>query len=248
MSAAALAGGVTLGGAAVATWGAVYPGAQIFGPCLRTTGDVTAIALTFDDGPNPAATPALLKVLERNGARATFFVMGTHVRAFPEISREIVAGRHTIANHTETHPNITFLPAKTLHDELSRCHEAIHSATGVPPRWMRPPFGFRGPQLDGVVRRMGYAGVAMWSRWMWDWKPQPPERVIRRLRRAGGGDIVLLHDGDHRNEHGERQHTVKALEYWLPRWKNAGLQFVTVDEIQKRHAVADTTVAAQKTN
>lgn len=244
-----MAGGAILGGAVVATWGAVYPGAQIFGPSLRTTGDAGTIALTFDDGPNPAATPALLEVLERNAAHATFFVMGAHVRAFPEIAREIVAGRHTIANHTETHPNITFLPAKALHDELSRCDEAIHSATGVRPHWMRPPFGFRGPQLDGVVRRMGYAGVAMWSRWMWDWKPQPASNVIRRLRRVGGGDIVLLHDGDHRNVQGERQHTVKALEYWLPRWKDAGLRFVTVDEIHRAATSANAPIAPpEKTN
>ncbi|HEU5410015.1 MAG TPA: polysaccharide deacetylase family protein [Candidatus Acidoferrales bacterium] len=232
MSAATMVREVVFGGAAVATWGAVYPGAQIFGPSLRTTGDLNAIALTFDDGPNPAATPALLELLERNRAKASFFVMGAHVRAFPQIAREIALRGHTIGNHTETHPNVTFLSAKILHDELIRCDEAIHLATGLPTRWMRPPFGFRGPQLDGVVRRMGYAGVAMWSRWMWDWKPQPAQNVIRRLRRAGGGDIVLLHDGDHRNPRGERQHTVKALEYWLPRWKNAGLRFVTVDEVE----------------
>lgn len=96
---------------------------------------------------------------------------------------------------------------------------------------MRPPFGFRGPQLGGAVRRMGYAGVVMWSRWMWDWKPQPEQNVIRRLRRVHGGDIVLLHDGDHRKMEGDRQHTVKALEYWLPRWKDAGMRFASVDEI-----------------
>ena len=248
MSTVAIAREVIFGGAAVATWGAVYPGAQIFGPCLRTTGDLNAIALTFDDGPNPAATPALLDLFDRHAVKATFFVTGAHVRAFSAIAREIVSAGHTIGNHTETHPNITFLPSSSLRDELSRCDEAIHSATGVRPRWMRPPFGFRGPQLDGVVRRMGYAGVAMWSRWMWDWKPQPADNVIRRLRRAGGGDIVLLHDGDHRNERGERQHTVKALEYWLPRWKDAGLRFMTVEEIQRADSADAGSVPAVKTN
>ena len=237
---------VVFGGAAVATWGAVYPGAQIFGPSLRTTGDPNAIALTFDDGPNPAATPALLELLERNGARANFFLMGAHVRAFPEIAREIAWRGHTIGNHTETHPNVTFLSAKILHDELSRCDEAIHSATGLRTRWMRPPFGFRGPQLDRVVRRMGYAGVVMWSRWMWDWKPQPAENLIRRLRRADGGDIVLLHDGDHRNNRGDRRHTVKALEYWLPRWRDSGLRFMTVDEIDTALNPSDPPSASQE--
>jgi len=249
MSTVAIAREVIFGGAAVATWGAVYPGAQIFGPCLRTTGYLNAIALTFDDGPNPAATPALLELFERHNIKATFFVMGAHVRAFPAIAREVVSAGHTIGNHTETHPNITFLPASSLREELTRCDEAIHSATGIRARWMRPPFGFRGPQLDGVVRRLGYSGVAMWSRWMWDWKPQPAENVIRRLRRVGGGDIVLLHDGDHRNEQGERRHTVKALEYWLPRWKDVGLRFMNVEEIHSEMNSVDAASApAEKTN
>ncbi len=96
---------------------------------------------------------------------------------------------------------------------------------------MRPPFGFRGPQLDRVIRRRGDLGVVMWSVWARDWKAQPPEPVIKRLRRVRGGDIVLLHDGDHRVLEGDRRHTVAALEYWLPRWKDAGIRFVSLDEL-----------------
>jgi peptidoglycan-N-acetylglucosamine deacetylase len=231
MSSVEIAGGLVLGGAAVAAWGAVYPGAQVFGRTLRITGDSSTLALTFDDGPNPSVTPSLLNLLERHGARATFFLMGQHVRAFPELTREIAARGHVIGNHTETHPNLTFLRAGKLRDELNRCDEAIESATGRPPRWMRPPFGFRGPALSGVVRHLGYSGIAMWSRLVRDWRPQPASAVIGRLRRVGGGDIVLMHDGDHRVLEGDRQHTVEALEYWLPRWKNTGLRFVTVSDI-----------------
>lgn len=231
MSGAALAGGMVLGGAAVAAWGAVYPGAQIFGPALRTTEDAATIALTFDDGPNPAATPKLLDLLEQHEARATFFLMGAHVRAFPGLAREIAERGHAIGNHTETHPNLIFLAPQKLKDELRRCSEAIESATGIKARWVRPPYGFRGPQLAAGVRELGYSGVMMWSKLMRDWKPQSAERVIRRMRRIKGGDIVLLHDGDHRMLEGDRQHTVAALEHWLPRWKDAGLRFVTSEEI-----------------
>ena len=227
----AIAGGFVLGGAAVAAWGAVYPGAQVFGRTLRITGDGSTLALTFDDGPNPAVTPELLDLLERHGARGTFFLMGSRVRAFPELTREIAAREHAIGNHTETHPNLAFLPPRRLQEELHRCHEAIESVADYMPRWMRPPFGFRGPALSGVVRRLGYSGVVMWSRLVHDWKPQAAEHVIRRLRRAVGGDIVLMHDGDHRVLEGNRHHTVAALEYWLPRWKDAGLKLVTVDDI-----------------
>jgi len=72
----------------------------------------------------------------------------------------------------------------------------------------------------------------MWSAWARDWKPQPAEPVIERLRRARGGDIVLLHDGDHRVINSDRRHTVAALEYWLPRWKESAIRFVTLDEMQ----------------
>lgn len=95
---------------------------------------------------------------------------------------------------------------------------------------MRPPFGGRGPALDRAASASGITGVVMWSKWAWDWKVQPAEPVIERLRRVRGGDIVLLHDGDHRVAEGDRRHTVRAVEYWLPRWKDAGLRFVTVDD------------------
>lgn len=201
---------------------------------MRTTGDTSTVALTFDDGPNPAATPALLDLLEAHAVRATFFLIGSHVRAFPALAREIAARGHAVGNHTETHPNLIFLSRAKLREELNRCREAILSAVGgAGPRWMRPPFGFRGSQLDAVVRELGYSGVAMWSKWAWDWKPQPAQPVIHRLRRVIGGDIVLLHDGDHRLLEGDRRHTIAALAHWLPRWKEAGMRFVTLDAIGK---------------
>ncbi|MBZ5693727.1 MAG: polysaccharide deacetylase family protein [Acidobacteriia bacterium] len=227
---AAAGGACAVGG--TLSWGAVAPSSQLFGPTIRRTGDASAIALTFDDGPNPAVTPALLALLERYNAKATFFLIGRHVRAFPALAKEIAARGHVIGNHTETHPRLAFLPPAKIADELSRCDDAIAAATGKKSRWMRPPFGFRGPQLGSVVRKRGSASVVMWSVWARDWKPQPPEPVIQRLRRVSGGDIVLLHDGDHRVLEGDRRHTVAALEHWLPRWKDAGLRFVTLDEIE----------------
>jgi len=227
--AAGCAGALALAAGAGA-WSVMAPSSQIFGPTIRKTQDPGAVALTFDDGPNPAVTPALLEVLEQNGVRATFFVLGKHVRAFPELALEIVARGHTIANHTQTHPRLTFLPAAKVRDELLQCRDAIASATTRDTQWMRPPFGFRGPNLNAVVRGMGFAGVVMWSRWAWDWKPQPSGPVIRRLRRVRGGDIVLLHDGDYKRLDGDRQHTVTAMEYWLPRWREAGTRFVTLDD------------------
>jgi peptidoglycan-N-acetylglucosamine deacetylase len=226
------AGGVCAA-AGIYAWGAAVPSSELFGRTVRYTGDVARMALTFDDGPNPVATPRLLDLLARHEAKATFFVIGRHVRAVPELAKEIAARGHAIGNHTESHPSLALLSGARISEELDRCDEAIRQNVGMTPRWMRPPYGFRTPLLNGIVTRRGNAGVAMWSAAAKDWKPQAVQPVIQRLRHARGGDIVLLHDGDHRVLRGDRGHVVQALEYWLPRWKDSGIGFVTMDEIEK---------------
>ena len=223
------AGGVCAAGGLFA-WGALAPASQIFGQTLRRLDDASCMAITFDDGPNPSVTPKVLELFERYNAKATFFLIGQRVRAFPALAREIVERGHAIGNHTETHPSLTFLSPGRITEELERCDDAIAGATGKSPKWMRPPFGYRSPLLDGIVQRRGGAGVAMWNVAARDWRTDSPELVIQRLRRARGGDIVLLHDGDHRVREGKRGHVLAALEYWLPRWRDAGIQFVKLDE------------------
>ena len=88
--------------------------------------------------------------------------------------------------------------------------------------------------LRGEIRRVGMQGVVMWSKICWDWKPQPPDRLIERLSSVARpdrpqGDIVVMHDGDHRALDGDRHHVVAALEHWLPRWRDAGMEFVTME-------------------
>jgi peptidoglycan/xylan/chitin deacetylase (PgdA/CDA1 family) len=219
------------GAAGIASWAAVSPASRIFGPVLRRVDSPSALALTFDDGPNPAFTPALLDLFERYHVRASFFMIGRHVRAYPALAAEIAGRGHAIGNHTDSHPNLLWLSGARIRDELDRCQESIFQATGSRPGWMRPPFGFRGPQLAPVVRRGGWRGVALWSRILFDWKPLPAGPVIRRLARARGGDIVLMHDGHHVVGDADRSHVVRALEYWVPRWVDAGLGFVTIDEL-----------------
>ena len=225
------AGGVC-SASAIYAWGAAAPSSQLFGPTIRYTGEASTMALTFDDGPNPAATPQLLDLLDKHDVRATFFLIGRHVRACPSLAKEIVERGHVVGNHTESHPSLALLTSGRIVEELDRCDEAIAAATSVSSRWMRPPYGYRSPLLGGIVRDRGKSGVAMWSAMARDWKPQAAERVIQRLRRARGGDIVLLHDGDHRALNGDRRHVVAALEHWLPRWKDAGTRFVTMKEIK----------------
>jgi peptidoglycan-N-acetylglucosamine deacetylase len=231
---ACIASGALGAASGIFSYGAFAPGSQVFGPTIRRTGDSATMALTFDDGPNPAVTPALLDLLDRHGVRATFFLIGKYVHAVPELTREISRRGHAIGNHTYTHPKLTFCSPSRTREELDRCDDAIDTATGGRPRWMRPPFGFRSPMLDGIARKRGGAGVVMWSVWARDWKPQPAESVIERLRHARGGDVVLLHDGDHRVLKGDRRHTLEAAAHWLPRWKEAGIRFVTLDELREQ--------------
>lgn len=234
---------MALGGAfaaaGVAAWASTVPFSEIYGPTVRRTGDAGTLALTFDDGPNPAVTPALLDLLDAHQAKGTFFVVGKHVRAFPGLAAEIVKRGHTIGNHTDTHPALTLCSPERTREELARCAASIGEAAGVSTQWMRPPYGYRSPWLNGIVRKRFASRVVMWSRMAQDWKFTEAEPVIQRLRRVGGGDIVVLHDGDHRVKEGNRRHIVTALEYWLPRWKDAGLRFPSLDEMHMSDEATD---------
>jgi peptidoglycan/xylan/chitin deacetylase (PgdA/CDA1 family) len=221
--------------AGIAAWGAVVPSSDLFGPTLRHTESSRKIALTFDDGPNPAVTPLLLELFERYSVRGTFFLIGRFARAVPDLVKEIQARGHLIGNHTDTHANLIWQTSGGIRSELARCQDAIASATRTePPRWMRPPYGYRSPLLRAEIRHAGIQGVVMWSKICWDWKPQPPQRLIQRLSTVARpglshGDIVVMHDGDHRFLRGDRHHVVAALEHWLPRWRDAGMEFVTME-------------------
>ena len=231
----AIVGGGAAAAAGIAAWGAVAPSSELFGQTVRHTASARKIGLTFDDGPNPAVTPRLLEMLDRYSARATFFLIGKFARACPELVKEISACGHVIGNHSDTHANLFLRTPGGIRGELVRCQDAITDATHAePPRWMRPPYGYRNPLLSGEIRRAGMRGVVMWSKICRDWKRQPPQRLIERLARVARpdqprGDIVLLHDGDHRALGAERHHVVAALEHWLPRWRDAGMEFVTID-------------------
>jgi len=227
--------GMAATAAGIAAWGAVAPSSELYGPTVRRTSSPRKIALTFDDGPNPAVTPRLLELFDRYSVRATFFLIGKFVRAFPDLVWETSVRGHSIGNHTETHANLFLRSRSGIREELARCQDAIAAATRCePPLWVRPPYGYRNPFLHAEICRAGMRGVVMWSKICQDWKPGPPEHLIEKLARVARqdqprGDIVLLHDGDHRSPGGDRRHVVAALAHWLPRWRDAGLEFVTID-------------------
>jgi len=236
---------VAAAAAGIAVYGAGYPRSQIFGPTICRTNSPRKLAITFDDGPNPAITPKLLDLLDRYNAKATFFLIGRFVRECPELVKETVARGHTVGNHTETHPNLFWLNPTQVRVELRLCHKAIHNAVGTPPKWFRPPFGMRNPWVIPAAHELGCQSV-MWTLIPGDWLEKPAEWLIPRMQPiathaqktaksnspapGGTGDILCLHDGSHRDLNADRTRTLAALEHWLPRWRDLGLEFVTIDQ------------------
>jgi peptidoglycan/xylan/chitin deacetylase (PgdA/CDA1 family) len=229
--------------AGITAYGAAYPRAQLFGPTICRTNSPRKLAITFDDGPNPAITPKLLDLLDRYQARASFFLIGRFVRECPDVVREIAARGHAIGNHTETHPNLFLLGPAQIREELRRCNDAIFNVTSKLSHWFRPPFGFRNPWLAGAARDLNLR-VVMWTLIPGDWRAKPTEWLIQRMQPIATraernlksyaapaiGDVLCLHDGNHRQLNGDRTHTLAALEHWLPRWRDLGLEFVTIAE------------------
>jgi peptidoglycan/xylan/chitin deacetylase (PgdA/CDA1 family) len=245
---------IAAGLAGLTAYGAAYPRAQLFGPIVFRTGAPNKLAITFDDGPNPAITPKLLDLLDRYKARATFFVIGKHARECPDLLKETAARGHVIGNHTDAHPNLFWLKPDQITIELRCCNYSIVAAAGAPPRWFRPPFGFRNPWVAPAARELKQR-VVMWTLLPGDWRATSSEWLIPRLKpiaaraqrnlnAAGGasgaastGDILCLHDGSHRQLNADRLPTLAALEHWLPRWRDLGLEFVTIDEAVSTPAI-----------
>ncbi len=248
--------GLMAAAGAVTAYGATYPQAQLFGSTVWRTNSPRKLAITFDDGPNPKITPDLLKQLERYEVRATFFVIGRYATGEGAgLLREIAECGHAIGNHTANHVNLFFRTAAQIREELLRCNEVIAGVLGTEPKWFRPPWGARNPWVIPVATEVGMR-TAMWTHLPGDWRAKPAAWLIERLKvvgaesrasgesrkgesgeddfrhsNAGGfGDILCLHDGDHRFLNGDRRATVEALQYWLPRWRDEGLKFVTIEE------------------
>ncbi|WP_052487056.1 polysaccharide deacetylase family protein [Gordoniibacillus kamchatkensis] len=185
------------------------------------------ICLTFDDGPDPEQTPAILDLLKRYGAKGTFFVTGVQALRHPELIRREVQEGHELGNHTYHHRMFRHPTAESVRGELEDAERAIAQAGGVRSRLFRPPGGYYDQTIVDAAREAGYQ-VVMWS---WhqdtrDWSRPGVERIARKvLDNARPGDIVLFHD---RVEHTQ---TIAALERILPELRQRDFQFVTVSEL-----------------
>jgi peptidoglycan/xylan/chitin deacetylase (PgdA/CDA1 family) len=171
-----------------------------------------SVALTFDDGPHPQGTPAVLDVLAARGARATFFLVGEQVARDPGLAREIAAAGHAVALHGHRHRNVLRVGPRALAADLHRAAALIEAAADERVSRYRPPYGIFSPVALALAHRRGWTPT-MWSRWGRDWqRSATPERIAATATLdLAAGDVLLLHDADHYSAPGSWRRTVAAL-------------------------------------
>jgi peptidoglycan-N-acetylglucosamine deacetylase len=235
----ALAAAVSAAVAVAAGYQSMAPTAEWYGKTFtgRPSGS-RQIAFTFDDGPNDPHTLRLLGVLAKHRVQATFFFVGRYVQQRPEIAREIVQAGHVVGNHTHTHPLLIFKSEAEIRRQLSECRSALQDAIGQHSNLFRPPFGGRRPAVLRVARQLGLQPV-MWNVTGYDWNAPPAAAVERKVaKQIRGGDVILLHDGGHKQMGADRSQTVIATDHLIARYKSEGYEFVTIPQMMEKLAVS----------
>ncbi len=221
-----------LAGTALVLDGLLRPGSRTFAPGLqRAAGSTPRVALTFDDGPHPEDTPAILEILAEAGIRGTFFFVGKKARAHPDLVRRAALAGHEVENHTDTHPWWFSLAGPgRVRREIHEAGRTLEDLAGRPVRFFRPPAGHKSLFLGEALRGTGLE-VVTWSVRPFDTLDRSPERIRRIvLDAARPGGIILLHEGGSRNP-GEPSRTVAALPLILAGLKERGLEPVSLGTV-----------------
>lgn len=185
------------------------------------------VAITFDDGPS-VYTRRILKVLSRHKARATFFELGKSIKAYPSISRAVVAQGSQVAAHSYSHRAFTSMTNAQLARDAKRVNTIISRYTKRHNRYVRPPYGAVNKRVRHQLKAMGLHTV-LWTKDTRDWsRPGVSAIVSRATSHVSNGSIILLHDGG-----GNRSQTLKALPLILQKLKSKGYTFVTIDQLYK---------------
>jgi len=191
-------------------------------------GDRKVIALTFDDGPWPGSTNAILYILRQHNVRATFFLLGRNIRNYPDRARQIVEHGHAVANHSWSHPYHLHSPAAAA-AEIDNTDAWIMRATGVRSQLFRPPGGYLHTGLAAYAASKGQV-VVTWSVDSKDYYASSASIANNAIRSASPGGIVLLHDGG-----GDRRRTIDALPRIINTLRQQGYEFVTVPQLLELH-------------
>ena len=232
MLAIGLAGVAASAAAISAGYQSMAPTGQWYGRTFTSLARGTKqLALTYDDGPNDPHTMRVLEVLARHNVRATFFLIGRYVQQRPEIVREVVKAGHVIGNHTFTHPLLTFKSSAEVRKELTDCRSAIQDAVGKHSSLFRPPFGGRRPAVLRIARELGLEPI-MWNVTGYDWNAPPAVVIEKKVSsQIRGGDVILLHDGGHKQMGADRSQTVLATDHLITRYKSEGYDFATIQQM-----------------
>jgi peptidoglycan/xylan/chitin deacetylase (PgdA/CDA1 family) len=211
-----------------------WPTSQLFGRTLTAPRKPGQLALTFDDGPNPAWTPRLLDVLAEHNVRATFFMVGKFATGERELARRVSDAGHLVGNHTWSHPDLSRASDAQVLDELTRTNDILSEITGKRMRYFRPPFGARRPYVLKLARQLDLVPVT-WNAMTSDWSEPSADKIatdlmnkIDRNQRRGYAANIVLHDGNHRSQGGDRGPSIAATEQLLERYDRTH-QFVTLD-------------------
>ena len=203
--------------------------ARLCGSTMAVRTAEAAIALTFDDGPDPASTPAVLEALARHGMKATFFMVGARAARHPELVARVADAGHEIGNHSWDHPSLPTLGVRAVARQLGRTRAVLAPRGGT---LMRPPYGHQSLGSHLVARGLGYR-VVIWNVVATDWLADDAATLAGRvLERAAPGAIVLLHDTLYTFEQErfrDRAPTIGALAILAERLP--GYRFVTVSEL-----------------
>jgi peptidoglycan/xylan/chitin deacetylase (PgdA/CDA1 family) len=202
-------------------WTALPPGAV----------ERNEVAITIDDGPDPEITPAVLDVLDRYGAKATFFCIADKAQCYPELCQDIVKRGHAVENHSMHHQyHLPFLLLGGWLAELNAAQDALTKVTGIRPRFFRPPVGLRNPLLDPVLSRLGLQ-LASWTRRGFDTVERNSQVVLARLLKdLKAGDILLLHDSNVARSSTGQPVILEVLPPLLDAIATAKLRTVTLGE------------------
>ena len=188
--------------------------------------DEKTIALTFDDGPHPTKTDAILAVLKKYGVKATFFVIGENAQQCPDVLQRIYEQGHEIGNHTYDHKSIYKIKNDTLLCSVKKCEQIIYQITGKKTVFFRPPEGYLNDFIAESMFRAGY-DVILWRVDTYDWKGRSANDIYNTvLNTVKCGDIILMHDYISRVSY-----TPEALDKIIPALIYKGYKFVTVSEL-----------------
>lgn len=186
-----------------------------------------AVAITFDDGPNPVYTPQVLEIFSEAKGKATFFMIGEQMRNHPEVVRQVCDQGHEIGNHTFTHPKLSQLSIEDCLKEIEETEKLIEKMAGQKPVVFRPPYLDYNQDTVSLLQKQRYPMIGAVNLDAQDWEQPGVEHILEKSREAvKNGSILIFHDG-----YGDRSQTIEAVRMLVSELTSQGYQLVTVSEL-----------------